>query len=74
LLAGQKAQLRFALTPVAQVVPAGSRLRLVVTGADPRQRNLKEVRLDPPPLISVQAGRGSGSFIDLPLAESPASP
>lgn len=72
--AGQTARLRFALTPVAQVVPAGSRLRLVVTGADPRQRNLREIRLDPPPLISVHTGRGRGSFIELPLAEaSPSS-
>jgi predicted acyl esterase len=70
LSAGQTARLRFALTPVAQVVPAGSRLRLVVTGADPRQRNLQEIRLDPPPLISVHTGRGGGSFIELPLAEA----
>ncbi|MEY2853602.1 MAG: hypothetical protein RL030_734, partial [Pseudomonadota bacterium] len=69
LRSGETAQLHFALTPVAQVIPAGTRLRLVVTGADPRQRNLQQIRLDPPPLITVRTGTGSGSFIDLPLAD-----
>jgi uncharacterized protein len=69
LRSGQTAKLRFALTPVAQVVPAGSRFRVVVTGADPRQRNLQQVRLDPAPLISVLTGTSEGSWVDLPLAE-----
>ena len=66
---GAASRVRFALTPAARVIPAGQRLRLVVTGADPRQRNLQQIRLDPPPLISVRTGRGSGSYIELPLAE-----
>ena len=64
---GRPVNMEFALTPTARVIPAGSRLRLVITGADPRQRNLQQIRRDPPPRITVLAGRGFGSRIDLPL-------
>jgi len=74
LTAGTTAELRFALTPVAQVIPAGSRLRLVVTGADPRQRNLKELRVDPPPRITLLSGARQGSWVELPLAPAPPGP
>jgi putative CocE/NonD family hydrolase len=66
---GGKALLSFALTPTARVIPAGHRLRLVVTGADPRQRNLQEIRLDPPPRISLILGGATGGRIDLPLRQ-----
>jgi putative CocE/NonD family hydrolase len=59
--------LDFALTPTSRVIPAGHRLRLVVTGADPRQRNLDEVRVDPAPRITLTLGGRSGSRVDLPL-------
>jgi putative CocE/NonD family hydrolase len=62
-----EALLSFALTPTSHVIPAGHRLRLVVTGADPRQRNLEQIRLDPPPRISLRLGGTSGSRIELPL-------
>jgi predicted acyl esterase len=74
LTVGTTGELRFALTPVAQVIPAGSRLRLVVTGADPRQRNLQQIRLDPPPNISVLSGAREGSWLELPLAPVPPGP
>jgi hypothetical protein len=74
LLPDTTAQLRFALTPVAQVIPAGSRLRLVVTGADPRQRNLQQLRVDPPPRITILTGGQDGSWLELPLAEPPQAP
>jgi putative CocE/NonD family hydrolase len=67
LKAGNEVDLEFSLTPVSKVLPAGTRLRVVVTGADPRQRNLQEIRKDPAPVIKVISGR-SGSYIDLPLA------
>ncbi|HVY64673.1 MAG TPA: CocE/NonD family hydrolase [Gammaproteobacteria bacterium] len=67
LKAGQDVELSFALTPAARVIPAGQRLRVVITGADPRQRNLEQIRVDPPPTISVLLGGRSGSRIDLPL-------
>ncbi|MGX7896630.1 CocE/NonD family hydrolase [Tsuneonella sp. HG222] len=66
--AGIPVELSMALTPVSRVVPAGDRLRLVVAGADPRQRNLKDIRLDPAPRISVHFGGNAGSRVDLPLA------
>jgi hypothetical protein len=47
---------------------AKTRLRLVITGADPRQRNLQQIRLDPPPQINVHTGSRAGSWIELPLA------
>ena len=64
---GKAVQLSFALTPTARIIPAGHRLRLVVTGADPRQRNLAQIRLDPPPTIRIEVGRGSTSRLELPL-------
>ena len=56
-----EALLSFALTPVSRVIPAGHRLRLVITGADPRQRNLADIRIDPPPRISLTLGGRSGA-------------
>ena len=68
LTPGKPVQLDFAMTPVGRVIPAGHRLRVVVTGADPRQRNLADIRLDPPPEITVLTGAGADSRIELPLA------
>jgi predicted acyl esterase len=67
LQADEEALLSFALTPTATVIPAGHRLRVVVTGADPRQRNLRAIRRDPPPRISLVLGNAHGARIDLPL-------
>ena len=67
LVPGKPVQMAFALTPTARIIPAGQRLRLVVTGADPRQRNLAQIRLDPPPMIRIEVGRGSVSRLELPL-------
>jgi len=67
LMPGREVILSFALTPASRVIHAGQRLRLVVTGADPRQRNLADIRLDPPPTIMVALGGRSGSRIELPL-------
>lgn len=62
---GKPMALRFELTPTMRFVPAGHRLRLAIAGADHRQRNLAEIRLDPPPRITVS--RGTVSHIDVPL-------
>jgi putative CocE/NonD family hydrolase len=67
LAPGRDVELSFALTPTARVLAPGTRLRLVVTGADPRQRNLQEIRLDPPPQISLALGGRMGPRIELPL-------
>jgi putative CocE/NonD family hydrolase len=63
-----RAPLSIAMTPISRVVPAGARLRLTVAGADPRQRNLKDVRLSPAPEIAVLHGGPDPSRIELPLA------
>ncbi len=66
LAPGQSVRLRFALTPTAHRVPAGHRLRVVVTGADPRQRNLADLRQDPAPVYTVSQGGRGASFVELP--------
>ncbi|HMB71966.1 MAG TPA: CocE/NonD family hydrolase C-terminal non-catalytic domain-containing protein, partial [Gammaproteobacteria bacterium] len=67
LAPGSEALLSFALTPTSKVLAAGDRLRLVVTGADPRQRNLADIRTDPAPTIALAVGGAAGSRIELPL-------
>ncbi len=60
-------ELRFALTPAAWVFERDHEIRVRVTGADPRQRNLQEIRRDPAPVITVYNGGDSASRIELPL-------
>ena len=67
LVPGKAVRLRFALTPAARVIPAGHRLRVVVTGADPRQRNQADLRQDPPPRYTLAFGGRSASRVELPL-------
>jgi len=67
---GQRVRIDLDLTPVSRIVPAGASLRFVVTGADPRQRDLKAQVVDPAPNISVFFGGKQGSRIDLPVAEA----
>lgn len=69
IAAGEKAKVSIALTPVSRVVPAGARLRLTVAGADPRQRNLKDIQLTPAPVITVFHGGKDASRIDLPVSK-----
>lgn len=57
------------LTPMSLVVPKGARLRLTVAGADPRQRNLKAIKITPSPYITVVRGGPTASRIDLPFAK-----
>jgi uncharacterized protein len=66
---GRRAALNFDLTPVSRVIPAGSRLRVVVTGADPRQRNLADIKQTPAPNITLHLGGAQGSRIELPVEE-----
>jgi len=66
---GETVSLSIAMTPVSLVVPKGDRLRLVVAGADPRQRNLKDIKLDPAPHVTVHVGGRDGSRVDLPLSQ-----
>ncbi|MBO9669905.1 MAG: CocE/NonD family hydrolase [Sphingobium sp.] len=65
---GNKATLDIALTPVSRIVPRGSKLRVTIAGADPRQRNLQNIKQTPPPVLTVLRGGVAGSRIDLPVA------
>ena len=68
LVPGEPVDLAFALLPVSRVVPAGHRLRINITGADPRQRNLVELRQDPPPIITLLLG-DTATRVSLPLRD-----
>ncbi|MGV3590215.1 MAG: CocE/NonD family hydrolase [Gammaproteobacteria bacterium] len=65
---GVPVELDIAMLPVSRIVPAGSRLRFVVTGADPRQRNLADIRQDPPPVMTLRLG-GESARVSLPVRE-----
>ncbi len=65
---GEPVDLALALLPVSHIVQAGHRLRLTVTGADPRQRNLAELRQDPAPVITLLTG-GDAARLTLPLRD-----
>ncbi len=68
LVPGRPVELDIALLPLSHIVPSGHRLRLVITGADPRQRNLAEIRQDPPPVMTLQLG-GDAARVSLPVRE-----
>ena len=68
LAPGEEAPVSIAMTPLSRTIPQGARLRFTVAGADPRQRNLQEIRLTPPPEIAVLRGGRDPSRIELPLA------
>lgn len=62
---GVPAGLRFDQLPTSTIVQRGARLRLLITGADPRQRHF--MRTDPPPVVTLHLGGSTPSFIDLPV-------
>ena len=59
-----------ALTPSSKRFRAGSRIRLSIRGADPRQRNLAAIRRDPPETVTVHRGAGV-SRVEIPFLEAP---
>jgi putative CocE/NonD family hydrolase len=67
LVPGKFVPLSFGLTPSAHLFAVGHRIRIAITGADPRQRNLKEIRQDPPPQLTVALGGARPARIELPL-------
>lgn len=58
------------MVPRAYTFPAGHRLRVTLAGADPRQRNLAQIRQDPPPVFTIVTG-AAGSRIDIPFTTKP---
>ncbi len=64
---GAAARMKFSLLPNAWVFKAGHRIRLNLTGADPRQRNLLDIARDPAPQFTIFMGGAESSVIHLPL-------
>lgn len=62
---GVAAELRFDLLPTSTIVKKGWRLRLVVTGADPRQRVF--MKASPPPVVTLHTGGARASWLELPV-------
>jgi predicted acyl esterase len=69
MIPGQAAEILFALLPNAWLFRAGHRIRLVITGADPRQRNLDSYDQTNPPRITLRVGGKDASRISVPLAD-----
>ena len=65
---GESYPLEMALMPTAKVFREGHRIRVSVRGADPRQRNIEEIRRDPAETLSVTLG--AGSYVTLPVSGS----
>ncbi|HVI99857.1 MAG TPA: CocE/NonD family hydrolase [Sphingomonas sp.] len=66
LPAGKPVTLRFALSPRSYTVAAGHRLRVTVAGADPRQRDLAEIKGKLARHWTVFGGT-TGSRVDIPF-------
>jgi putative CocE/NonD family hydrolase len=66
LSADTPARLRFALMPVSVRFAKGSRVRVVVTGAD--AGTALSIPQSPPPRVTVHAGAASPSSVSLPVA------
>ena len=64
---GEPQEHRFDLLPTSTIVQPGSRLRLVITGADPRQRT--HLGFDPPPTLALHTGGAMASYVALPVVD-----
>ena len=68
LAPGQPAELVFDMLPLSQVFAAGHRIRLTITGADPREKDRPETT--PPPTITIFHDAMHASFVTLPVIPS----
>lgn len=66
LVPGQPVTLSFELSPRSYVVQAHHRLRVAIAGADPRQRNLAEIKGGLAKHLTLYGG-SSGSRIEIPF-------
>lgn len=62
---GVPAELKFDLLPTSTIVRKGWKLRLVVTGADPRQRSF--MKQSPAPTVTLHTGGDKQSYVDIPV-------
>ncbi|MBO9711703.1 CocE/NonD family hydrolase [Sphingomonas sp.] len=72
MVPGEPALLEVSMGPRAYTFAAGHRLRVTLTGADPRQRNLAAIRQEPPPVFTITSGGAAASHVDIPFIEKPA--
>ncbi|HEU4652935.1 MAG TPA: CocE/NonD family hydrolase [Steroidobacteraceae bacterium] len=63
---GERTRMRIEMLPTSTIIKAGHRLRLSISGADPRQRS-RSVQFDPPPTIAIYSGEKSDSMLSLPI-------
>ena len=70
LAAGQPVALRFDLLPLSHVFKAGHRLRVVLSGNDPRERPTAPTGH----ALTLTSSAAQPSFIDLPVANAAARP
>ena len=68
LVPGQPAELVFDMLPLSQVFAAGHRIRITITGADPREKD--RVETAPPPTITIFHDAMHPSFVTLPVIPS----
>ena len=66
LVPNEPARLRLDLLPTSTIFKAGHRLRLTITGSDPRQRS-RNVKFDPPPTIAIYHDSEHSSQLNLPI-------
>jgi predicted acyl esterase len=71
MIPGKPADFVMAMSPRAYTFAAGHRVRVTLTGADPRQRNLAQIRQDPPPVFTVVQGGAAASRVDIPFTTKP---
>jgi putative CocE/NonD family hydrolase len=62
---GQPEELVFDMLPLSRIFPAGDRIRITITGADPREKDRPEST--PSPVVSIYRDRTHQSYIVLPL-------
>ncbi|GIL41591.1 CocE/NonD family hydrolase [Roseiterribacter gracilis] len=65
LVPGKPTELVFALLPTSKIFQAGHKMRVTITGADPRQRDRRE--MSPPPRVEILADGAHTSFVELPV-------
>ena len=66
---GEVVRMRFDLLPTSMILEAGTRLRLKLAGADPRQR-FRTIEFDPPPVLTVHNLEKQPSLVSLPVREA----
>ena len=62
---GQPAEVVIDCLPMSHVFASGHRIRLTITGADPREKD--RTQTSPPPVITIHRDAIHSSYINLPI-------